>query len=168
MNRRAEVKQRRPGIHFRLRDFPGLGLALGFPAVAARHDPRGAVFGGKVAEREHRLDLQRRLRPRHIGPGGFVVMQFLLRFARPYLDQLAGVQQVVPAVRQQEMIGGFCQQRVQHEFDEGVGLGRQAVDANRRQAVKLDDFLVGGVPEAGRYRIDETIQFGIEPRQLPG
>ena len=47
-------------------------------------------------------------------------MQFLFRLARPDLDQLAGIEQVVLAVRQQEVIGGFGQLWQQHDVDKGV------------------------------------------------
>ena len=115
--------------------------------MTAGHDAGGAVVPREVDERDHRRDLQLRVRPRDVAPHQLVTVQPLLLCARSALQQVTEVQLVARARRQQDAIAQREQHRVAHD------VGRERA----RQARHPGDLLRLQAVERGHHRVEERL-----------
>ena len=150
----AEVHHGRTGRHLRVRELVGRdGLLHLFQrgqtafgrTVTPRHDARRAVVLREVDERDHGRELQLRVGPRDVAPHQLVAVQPLLLGTRSALQQVAEVQLVARARRQQDAVAQREQQRVAHH------VGREGA----RQARHAGDLLGLGAVERGHDRVEE-------------
>ena len=107
------------------------------PSMTAGNDAGGTVVAREVDERDHRRDLQLGMRPRDVAPHQLVAVEPLLVGTRSALQQVAQVQLVARARRQQDAIAQREQHRVTHHVGrEGAGQPRHARDLLRLRPVE--------------------------------
>lgn len=166
VHRAAEVEQGRARLHLGPADLVRLGFALEVPAVAAGHHLGAAVLLREVGEREHRLDLEQGAGRLDVGPGVLVAVEHLRLLARADLDELAGVEQVVVAVLEQQVVGDAGHEGILHDRPEGARLRGQAVQPDGLLAVELDEEILGRVAQAGRDAGDRRVELAVEGLEL--
>ena len=154
----AGVHHRRAGRHLGVRDrvvrrrrlhhLLGRAQRAVGPAVAARHETRGAVVAREVDERDDRCELQLDAAcARHVAPHRLVAVQPLVLRAGTALQQVSDVELVARARRQQHAVGEREQERRAHH------VGREG----RRQA--------GHPRDLPRLRAVKGLEHGVEHRR---
>ena len=131
--------------------------------MAAGNDAGGAVVAREVDERDHRRDLQLGMRPRDVAPHQLVAVQPLLVGPGSALQQVAEVQLVARARRQQDAIAQREQHRVAHHVGrEGARDARHARDLLRLRPVERGhDRVEERLVRVGR--VDRSLDLVVHP-----